>query len=69
MASTNQKYKGIFNWYGATMTLYCYACSERHALFLFIGKIAKKVERDRHNIFFYFADQTRDGYRIEKVSK
>lgn len=73
MASTKldgkQKYKGSFNWYGATMTLYCHARSKEHAFFLFTSRIAKKVERNRRGVYYYFSNPTRDGYLIEKVAR
>ena len=69
MESNKYLYKGSFNWYGYTMKLYCYARSERQALFLFIGKVAKKVETSHRIVHYYFSDQTRDGYHIEKVAK
>ncbi len=69
MESNKYLYKGSFNWYGCTMKLYCYARSERHAFYLFTVKIAKDIEMARRNVYYYFSDQTRDGYRIEKVAK
>ncbi len=51
------------------MTLYCYARSERHAFFLFVKKMVGKVERSHRSVHYYFSDQTRDGYHIEKVAK
>jgi len=69
MKADKQLYKGSFNWYGVAMDLYCYACSEKHAFFLFIERIAKKVERSRRIVCYYFSDQTRDGYNIERMAK
>ena len=66
---TKGHYKGTFNWQGEVMVLYGWFKNEITAFLSFITRIAKNLELPRRTVLYYFGDQTRDGYLIEKVKK
>lgn len=57
-------YKGIFNWYGQTITLYRHAKSESMAKMYFSFKIAELANTSWHRVYSYFFTDKKDNYTI-----
>jgi hypothetical protein len=60
------KYRGDFNWYGKTFTMYRYATSFSTAFNRFIVAIAEEVDRSIPSVRLYFSQQ-KDNYHVELV--
>lgn len=60
-------YKGVFNWYGETCTLYAHAHSEKQAFYLFCRSLAQKYNTSSYACGYYFAGTNR--YTITEEEK
>ena len=65
MAKMKKLYRGDFNWYGETITMYRQAPSHKAAFNLFIFVVAKMVDRSTSSVRQYFT-QSKDNYQIIK---
>jgi hypothetical protein len=62
------KYKGDFNWYGETITLYTQADSEKKAKINFISQLEKKLNISSYRIKNYFGNK-KDNFQIIQIKK
>ena len=59
-------FKGTFNWYYELHTLYTHAKNESEAFNNFIVQLAKLLKVTRLCIYYYFIDEKKDNWRIER---
>uniref|UniRef100_A0A6M3IF03 Uncharacterized protein n=1 Tax=viral metagenome TaxID=1070528 RepID=A0A6M3IF03_9ZZZZ len=62
---TNYRFKGEFNWYGETYTMWTTAINEDKAFNNMITRLAGTVKRSRRSVANYFNGQI-DNYFITK---
>lgn len=60
------KYEGVFNWFGETHKMWCYAYTLGQAKQLFILRIADKIGCTTSKVRNYFASE-KDNFQIEEV--
>jgi hypothetical protein len=66
---TKNSYKGEFNWYGETLTLYTSAKGEDQVLNQFINKLSKIVRYNQSAVRRYLVCQARNSYTITKLKE
>ena len=57
-------YKGTFCWYGELHILHTHAKCQSRAFSNFVTQLSKSLERERSAINIYFADESKDNWKI-----